>query len=360
LRPFDQHIDSRELSALVPSPCESGYDSVELSPDAVREAAIHVRLCEDCCDKLSNYRRLINLSSEDNPNGASAGVDCSSDVDWDEVAAGRWPELRVKQLILHAALCDHCGPLLQRAASALQVSRKKEQLLADLELGPHRASTSLNLRRSSSLWSFTKWLAPLTALIVIVGGTIATQWLSARPLSGSKFAELAASIHDKQTHGDRALDVYSTSQQALNAWFKAKLQFPLELPASPAAPGEERPYYLEGARLVQLGDKTAAYIAYQMHDGPASLMVTPDSVAVASGGDEVRFTKVSFHYTWVNNYKVVTWSQHGLTYALVSHEGNRTQGSCMVCHSAMRDRDLTHTPTPLLDTDSRLIKPILQ
>ena len=119
----------------------------------------------------------------------------------------------------------------------------------------------------------------------------------------------------------------------------------------PASPGEERPYRLEGARLVQVGGKTAAFIAYQMQrpdaEGRVSLIVTPDSVAVASGGVEVDFKKVSFHYATVEGYKVVTWSVHGLTYALVSQEGNSTQRSCMVCHSAMRDRDLSHTPTPL-------------
>jgi hypothetical protein len=92
-----------------------------------------------------------------------------------------------------------------------------------------------------------------------------------------------------------------------------------------------------------------------------SLMVTPDSVAVASGGIAVDYKKVSFHYGMVEGYKVVTWSQHGLTYALVSHEGNNTQGSCMVCHSPMRDRDLTHTPSPLpLHSEGNALEPLLQ
>ena|SRR5215831_15274036 len=65
--------------------------------------------------------------------------------------------------------------------------------------------------------------------------------------------------------------------------------------------------------------------------------------------DLVSFKKVRFHYYSIEGYKVVTWSVHGLTYALVSQEGNRTQRSCMVCHSTMRDRDLSNTPTPLAD-----------
>jgi hypothetical protein len=84
-----------------------------------------------------------------------------------------------------------------------------------------------------------------------------------------------------------------------------------------------------------------------MQASPVSLMVAPDSVAIATGGVEADFKKVSFHYRMVEGYKVVTWSLHGLTYALVSQEGNSTQRSCMVCHSAMRDRDLSETPTPL-------------
>ncbi len=183
--------------------------------------------------------------------------------------------------------------------------------------------------------------------MVIVGVLATRPRSSPTPLSGPKLAEFAVSTYKQHARGSLALDVRSESQQALNEWFKIKSPFSLALPASPAAPGEERPYRLEGARLVELGGKTAAYIAYRMQTGPVGLMVTPDSVAVASGGVEVDFKKVSFHYGMVEGYKVVSWSIHGLTYALVSQEGNSTQQSCMVCHSAMRDRELSHTPTPL-------------
>ena len=104
---------------------------------------------------------------------------------------------------------------------------------------------------------------------------------------------------------------------------------------------------MQGARLVPAAGKTAVFVAYQMQSGPVSLMVTPDTTAVASGGVEARFKTVSFHYRTVEGFKVVTWSLHGNTYALVSQEGNSTQLSCMVCHSAMRDRDLSQTPSPL-------------
>ena len=351
-RPFDKHIDNKELNALVPSSAETGQEVLGLFPDAVREAERHVESCWDCSRKVSKYRQLVNrvpnvVAAEALPPGADCPQD--QDVDWHEVAAGLWPELKAMQLITHAALCDHCGPLLRAATSADDPTPQEEKLLAELK-APSRPDPILPpIWPPPQRWPFMRWLVPAVALMVMVGVLSTRPSSSSTPLSGPKFAEFAVSTHRQHAQGNLALDVRSDSQQTLNEWFRAKSQFPLSLPASPAPPGEERPYRLEGARLVQVGGKPAAYIAYQMQTGPVSLMVAPDSVAVASGGVEVDFKKVSFHYRMVEGYRVVTWSQHGLTYALVSQEGNSTQRSCMVCHSAMGDRDLSQMPTPLPD-----------
>ncbi len=334
----------------MPSSSETGQEVRGLSLDAVREVERHVESCSDCSRKVSKYRRLVNGFSNVAPEAAPPRADCpkDQDVDWHEVAAGLWPELKARQLITHAALCDHCGPLLRAATSAIEgPTAQEEKLPANLnEAAALSGPIPVPVWPPRRHWQFTRWLVPALALIVMVGMLVTVQ-SSRTPLSGPKFAESAVNTHRQHAQGSLALDFRSDSQQAVNEWFKGKSQFPLALPASPAVPGEERPYRLEGARLVQVGGKTAAYIAYQMQTGPASLLVTPDSVAVASGGIKVDYKKVSFHYSMVEGYRVVTWSQHGLTYALVSQEGNSTQRSCMVCHSAMRDRDLSHTPTPL-------------
>src|SRR5262249_23458566 len=152
--------------------------------------------------------------------------------------------------------------------------------------------------------------------------------------------------YEQHKQGKLALDFHSDSQQSVNDWLKAQAPFTLALPSSPAAPDEVRPYQVEGARLVRFGGSTAAFIAYHVQElrnnriqsSDASLLVVPDSVAMASGGVEAKFSKVNFHYATIQNTRVVTWSLHGLTYALVSQESNRTQESCMVCHSEMRDR----------------------
>jgi anti-sigma factor RsiW len=352
-RPIGKHIDNEELNALVPTSSESGHEPHKLSPEIVSEAKSHAATCADCGAKVSNYQRLVNGTAKVLTSAAApyrANCPKESDVDWHEVAAGLWPEAKARQLIMHAALCDHCGPLL-RAATSADPTPEEAKLLAELKAPSRPDLFSPSAPGSSSRWQFPRWLVPAMALMAIVGAFIARPSPS-MPLSGPRFAEFAVRTHREHERGQLALEVSADSQQTLNQWFAAKAPFSLALPASPAAPGEERPYRLEGARLVQVGDKTAAFIAYhtqtaQLQTAAASLVVTPDSVAVASGGVVVDSKKVSFHYSTVEGYKVVTWSLHGLTYALVSEEGNSTQRSCMVCHSAMRDRDLSHTPAPL-------------
>ena len=349
---MDKHIDNEELNALVPSSAETSQELHGLSRESIREAERHVQSCRDCSGKVSKYRQLVNRSSNVAVSEAAPpGANCPKDVDWYDVAAGLWPESKAKRLIMHAALCDHCGPLL-RAAMHMDddPTLEEEELLAELkapsrpDLAPQPVSPSPPPPGFMRwLVPAMKWLVPAMALIVVVGVLVTIP----RPLSGAKYAEFAVKTHRQYAQGNLSLDFRSDSQQMLNEWFKAKSPFSLALPVSPLAPGEERHYRLEGARLVPVGGKSAVYIAYQMETGPVSLMVTLDSVAVASGGVKVDFKKVSFHYRMVEGYKVVTWSLRGRTYALVSREGNNTQGSCMVCHAPMRDRDLSQTPTPL-------------
>jgi anti-sigma factor RsiW len=367
-RPFDKHINNEELDALVPSPSETGRQLHGLYPDAVREAELHVEVCADCAEKLSKYRQLANRFSNMVVSiAAPLAMDCpkSQDIDWHEVASGLWPEFKTTQLIMHAALCDHCGPLLRAATSVDDDPTPQEEVVLAQLKAPSRPVMEaqrdpIQTPGPPPVWrQFLQWkiVVPAAALMSIVVVLTSSRSSPARPFSGRQFAEFAVNTHRQHTSGNLVLDVRSDSQQTLNEWFKTKLQFSLALPASPPVPGEERPFHLEGARLVQVRGRSAAFIAYQvqnpilrtanMRNAEASLIVTPDSVALASGGMQVDFKKVSFHYATVEGYKVVTWSLRGLTYALVSEEGNGTQRSCMVCHSAMRDRDLAQTPTPL-------------
>src|SRR4030095_6347356 len=342
-RPFDKHIDEDELNALVTSSARSEQKLRTITSAAIRDLERHVKSCVDCRGKVEKYRQLVNRSSNVLPETSPPGADCpkSEDVDWHEVASGLWPELKGRQLILCASLWCECGPRLRAATSVDDdPTAQEEELLAQLK-PPSRPVLKANRDSIPSEpvaplgWRrFLRWelVVPAVALIVLVGVLRMRPPSSPTSLSGTRFAEFAVNTHRQHVQGSLALDVHMNSQQALNQWFKTTLKFPLALPASPAAPGVERPYRLEGARLVPVGSKTAAYIAYQMatvqmQSAAVGLLVTPDSITKASGGVIVDFKKVSFHYAMGDGYKVGTWSLHGLTYALVSHGGTSTQRS---------------------------------
>jgi hypothetical protein len=353
-RPFGKHIDNQELNALVPSRSEAGRYSQVLAPDVVREAQLHVRSCLDCGKKVWKYWLLVNRLSMANLEAAPRGRDCpkDDDVNWFELAAGLWPEMRAAQLIKHAALCDHCGPRLRAATRMEHDSTPAEQkLVSGLTVKAPTASDS-PASRNARTWLSAKSFAMAIALIVVTGIFAARAPRPATQLSGREIAEFAVVTHRLHAEGALPLEMRTDSQWALNEWFKTKLQFALALPASAPSFNEQRPYLLDGARIVPIGKKTAAFIAYRRAGvetrlQSASLMVTPDSVALATGGVETHFAKITFHYSRLDGYKVVTWSSHGLTYALVSQEDDTMQRACMVCHSAMGDRDLSNTSTPL-------------
>jgi hypothetical protein len=348
-RPLDKHLDNRELDALVPSSDETGQEMAELSPSAVRDAQRHADSCVECGKRVAKYRQLLNRRSLAVVSDAAPGTDCPilGDHDWREVAAGLWPESKATQLIAHAALCEHCGPLLRRAVSVNDLGEAAARVQKDCGRAVPATRGVLAL---PSHWVLTRLVAPVV-LVLIVGLLVTMPRSSPTSFSGAKFSEFAVDTHRRHAQGKLALALRSGSEPDVNRWLRAKAPFSVALPASPIETGQERPYALEGAQLVRVGGKAVAYIAYQvkmptLKTVAASLIVAPDSIAVASGGIQVDFKKVSFHYATVDGYKVVTWSVHGLTYALVSEEGNGTQRSCMVCHSAMKDRDLSQTPAP--------------
>ena len=366
---FDRHINQDELDALILSPSDSARQLHGLSPDAIRAAQRHVESCEDCAGKALKYRQLVTRPSNAVVSqGARPGPDCpkGQDVDWHEVAAGLWPTEKARQLIMHAALCDCCGPLLRAATSVDDdPTPQEEKLLAELK-APRRPAEKAQQRERIPFprpaWErFLRWkvFVPAVALMLLIG-VLATKQSSSPPSSTDpNFPEFAVNTYRQYSHGSLRLDIYSDSRQTLNEWFKRKLPFSLTLPVSAAGNKESRLYLPEGARSVRVEGNTAAYIAYRVQRSPVGLMVVPASVAVASGGAQVGFEKVIFHYRLIDGYRVVTWSVHGLTYALVSQEENSTQRSCMVCHDSMKDRDLNHAPPPLLAGESA-VQTVLQ
>jgi anti-sigma factor RsiW len=160
-------------------------------------------------------------------------------------------------------------------------------------------------------------------------------------LSGpSSFALMAADTHRRYIQGQLPLEIVSRMPDKISGWFSGKVPFALKLPDYQEESGQRKLYQLEGARLVGYREDYAAYIAYQMNDRPISLVVTSDSVARPAGGQQIMARGLTFHFDSIYGFKVITWSDRGLTYALVSDLEEKGQQSCIVCHQGSEDKDL--------------------
>lgn len=159
-----------------------------------------------------------------------------------------------------------------------------------------------------------------------------------RQVRAANYVETAVATHRSCLEGNFALGLHSNSAEQVTAWFEGKLPFSFRLPRAEVTPDRRPAYQLTGASLVQYRGKSAALVTYQKQNEKISLMVASADSAVVAGGEEVRSGKLTFHYRTDEGFNVVTWTDRGLSYALVSSLSSPARESCMVCHQSMADR----------------------
>ena len=164
-----------------------------------------------------------------------------------------------------------------------------------------------------------------------------------RQVRAASYVETAVTAHRSYLDGTRALELRSSSPELVTAWFADKVPFPFRLPKAQSTPNSTEVYRLTGAGLVNYLGNKAALVTYEKEGGKISLLVASSEAAPVAGGDEVHFGDLTFHYRTDNGFKVITWSNHGLSYALVSSVSGSARESCLVCHQSMADR---HTFRP--------------
>ena len=256
----------------------------------------------------------------------------------------------------HLSACESCAAILARELNFLNAVRESgplhlasPQLRATVEqtLSAGEPSASEKIRispKSARSASSPGWIMATAAGLLVVLLPVLV-WRAVRqtePLPNghaSSFALMAAETHLRVTRGQLPLELESASPQKLSSWFSNKVKFSVKLPNYQESSGQEKLYTLEGARLVGYENDYAAYVAYRMKERPISLVITSDAVAKPSGGEEIAARGLKFHYNAIDGLKVITWSDRGLTYALVSDLEERGQQSCIVCHEGTKDQD---------------------
>ena len=176
------------------------------------------------------------------------------------------------------------------------------------------------------------------AAILVIGASSLVVPAILRQASANSYIEAAITAHRGLVDGSLPLEVQSGSPSEVTAWFAGKVPFNFRLPSSHDQPGVEQVYRLIGGRLVNYKDGYVALVAYQMGQQKISLLVSSSSSAASAGGEEIRSGGILFHYSKEENLNVITWSNHGLTYALVSSLPGSGRQSCLVCHQNLADR----------------------
>jgi mycothiol system anti-sigma-R factor len=190
-------------------------------------------------------------------------------------------------------------------------------------------------------------MAAVLAVAMLVGSWLLNRRTRSPILHGpSQFAMMAADTHQRHMRGQLPLELVSDAPEKISSWFAGKVPFLLKLPNYQESSGQAKIYQLEGARLVGYKNDYAAYVAYQMRTRPISLVVTSERVAQPTDGEQIVAKGITFHYNSINGWKVLTWSDRGLTYALVSDLEERGQQSCLVCHQGVKDRDFIESLKP--------------
>ena len=285
------------------------YLDDELSGSDLADFESHLASCPSCSEMIASERRFIESIREAKPLREAP------------------PELRsaVEQILSHTAPPYAAPPELRR--------RVRKSLSSPFHLSRRRHLVAV-------------------AAILVLAVALASLWYATRFRSQlmsklpSEFAKMAVDTHLRHLRGQLPFEIATDSPAEISRWFDGKVSFSLQLPKYQEESGQEKLYRLEGARLVWFKNDYAAYVAYQMQKRPISLVVTSESVAVPSGGEEIVSKGLMFHYDSIAGLKVITWSDRGLTYALVSDLEERGQQSCMVCHAGTKDRDFVESLKP--------------
>jgi CHAT domain-containing protein/tetratricopeptide (TPR) repeat protein len=178
LRPGDRHLTDEELEWLSRVPRTTASGQKNMSGD---EPDKHLADCLDC-------RRRLELVVAANSKLASLQVAmpgirqefCPDENEWLKLAAGIADESVTRQMLEHAANCDHCGPMLKNALAILS-----EEPSADEQ------------KVMSSLASIkSEWQTRLAGQLVVASSKAADPAVEGpsegRPISGPSWWRLAS------------------------------------------------------------------------------------------------------------------------------------------------------------------------
>lgn len=275
------------------------YLDNELSGRELEDFSAHLKVCANCMASLEEERALSHLLHGSRPlYSAPASLSARVSAALNEHSALNRPPVRLYERVLRILR----WPLRDAAPCFLS-------------------------------W---KVLAPAVLAIVLF---IAFAPEVMQRVRAASYVATAVAVHRSYLYSNLAPQIRSDSPEVVTAWFADKVPFHFRLPASQSDLDSKPVYRLTGASLVDYEGSHAALVSYETKKEKISLLVASSQSAVVAGGDEIHSGDLTFHYRSDEDFKVITWANHGLSYALVSSISASARESCLVCHQNMADHD---------------------
>ena len=272
------------------------YLENELTGHDLEHFRVHLRDCVDCRALFEEEQELSNLLRRSRP-------------------------LYMAPAVLRARVYAEITRHVEKSRQLDPLCRRIPQVLWQALQGSRRVAS---------------WRALVPVAVVITLCLILVPE-AARQVRAADYVTTAVAAHRSYLSG-KPPEIQSDSPQVVTAWVADRVPFHFCLPASQSTPTGKLVYRLTGARLLDYKGSLAALITYETSKDKISLLVAPGQSAVVAGGDELHFGPLTFHYRRAGGFEVITWSNHGLSYALVSNLSGSARQSCLVCHQNMADR----------------------
>jgi anti-sigma factor RsiW len=256
----------------------------------------------------------------------------------------------------HLESCTSCQETLEKEKALSQLLHRNRPLYsAPAELrarvsaaaAPDSSTPGAARRLHQPFWSAlgdlsgmgrVRGLRVLAPALVVIALCLAFVPSITRDVRAANYVESAVTEHRSYLDGSLPAGFHSDSAERVTNWFAGKVPFDFRLPTAQLGPDTKPAYRLTGASVVHYKGSPAALVTYETQNEKISLLAVSDSSAVIAGGEEVRFGRLTFHYYAHSGFRVITWSNHGLAYALVSSVSGSPRASCMVCHQNMTDK----------------------
>jgi anti-sigma factor RsiW len=274
------------------------YLDNELSGQELDEFRTHLKGCADCQALLEEEQELSHILHRSRP---------------------LYPAPAALRACVSADLVRHAG-------QNLQPDRLYQRV-------PQVVWQAFRVAQRLTSWKILALAALVIALCLILIPE------TARQVRAEDYVQTAVAAHRSYLNGSLPPEIHSDSPEVVTAWVAGKVPFHFCLPAARSIPDSKPVYRLTGARLLTYKESFAALITYETSKDKISLVVASDKSAAVAGGDEVRFGPLTFHYRRDGGFEVITWSNHGLSYALVSNLYGSGRQSCLVCHQNMPDHE---------------------